>query len=108
YLITRPTPFSSYLFIFHCYFIHPLYFSSHRPHRHLHSFPTRRSSDLSTTGSVAPIERPVAMTTVCSSAVRRRVSRIGGDIAPSWSTSVPSTSRPISRDRPAIVPSCSR
>src|SRR5699024_6136896 len=61
----------------------------------------------STIGRVAPSERPVAMTTVCDSAARCSTWCSDGVIAPSWSTSVPSTSRPISRCCPARPSRCS-
>src|SRR5690625_285175 len=60
----------------------------------------------STIGSVAPIERPVAMTTTCSSAARRNAVRIGGVMVPSWSTRVPSMSRQSSRSWPASSRRC--
>ena len=59
----------------------------------------------STMGSVAPTERPVAITTWCSDATRCSAAWRRGLMFPSWSTRVPSTSRPNSSSPPGISPS---
>src|SRR5205085_12636145 len=40
------------------FYIHHYFFQCSRPHRHLHSFPTRRSSDLAALRRRATIEAP--------------------------------------------------